>query len=74
MRSTASPSATATRSSINDDGSLDIYIQHDKPAADKIANWLPSASGPLGITMRLYAPKPEVLDGRWAPPPLKRVN
>ena len=28
----------------------------------------------LGVTMRLYAPKPEVLDGRWAPPPIKRVN
>jgi hypothetical protein len=58
----------------NEDGSLDIFIQRDKPAADRLANWLPSASGPLGITMRLYAPRPEALDGRWAPPPLKRVN
>ena len=59
----------------NEDGSLDIYIQNEKPAADKLANWLPSPpNGPLGITMRLYAPKPEVLDGRWAPPPIKRVN
>jgi hypothetical protein len=58
----------------NADGSLDIYIQHEKPAEDKVPNWLPSpAKGTLGVTMRLYAPKPAALDGRWAPPAIKRV-
>lgn len=28
----------------------------------------------LGLTMRLYAPRPAVLDGRWNPPPLQRVK
>jgi hypothetical protein len=54
------------------DGSLDIYIQHDSPGRDREANWLPAPLGPLGITMRLYAPAPEALDGRWNPPPIKR--
>jgi hypothetical protein len=59
----------------NPDGSLDIYIQHDSPGADKEPNWLPSpASGTLGATMRLYAPAPQVLDGRWNPPPVKKVS
>lgn len=59
----------------NEDSSLDVYIQHDSPTDDKVSNWLPSpAQGTLGVTMRLYAPKPEALDGRWAPPAIKRVQ
>jgi hypothetical protein len=57
----------------NPDGSLDLYLQHDSPGADKESNWLPAPRGPLGVTMRLYAPKPSVLGGRWTPPPTKRV-
>jgi len=57
------------------DGSLDVYIQSENPGPDKESNWLPApASGAANVTMRLYAPKPEALDGRWAPPPIKRVR
>lgn len=58
----------------NSDGSLDIYLQHTSPGADKEPNWLPAPLGPLGITMRLYAPRPEALDGRWNPPAVRRVR
>lgn len=57
----------------NDDGSLDIWVQHEHPGAEREANWLPAPRGPVGITMRLYAPRGEVLDGRWNPPPLRRA-
>ncbi|MFO0836717.1 MAG: DUF1254 domain-containing protein [Phycisphaerales bacterium] len=59
----------------NADGSLTIYIQSASPGADKESNWLPSpTSGAISVVMRLYAPKPQVLDGRWNPPALKRVD
>ncbi len=57
----------------NADGSLDIYIQHDSPGPGKDSNWLPApATGELSVAMRIYAPRLEVLDGRWNPPPVNR--
>jgi hypothetical protein len=57
------------------DGSLNLYLQNKSPGTDKESNWLPSpASGTLGVTMRLYAPKSQILDGRWSPPAIKRVS
>lgn len=56
----------------NADGSLDIYMQHETPSPEKESNWLPSPKeGVLGVTMRLYAPRAEALDGRWNPPAVK---
>jgi hypothetical protein len=59
----------------NKDGSLDLYLQHENPGKDRESNWLPApASGKLGVTMRLFGPAPEVVDGRWAPPAIRRVQ
>ena len=59
----------------NEDGSLDIYIQHETPGPDKDSNWLPSPdSGQIGPTMRIYAPRSEALNGTWKPPAIKRVQ
>ncbi len=58
----------------NDDGSLDLYLQHHSPGQQQEANWLPAPRGPLGVTMRLYAPAPSALDGRWTPPPIRRAS
>jgi hypothetical protein len=58
----------------NADGSLDIYVQTNSPGSDKDANWLPAPKGVFQPTLRLYSPRPEVLDGTWAPPPFKKVD
>ncbi len=52
----------------NEDGSLDLYISNQSPRIDKDTNWLPAPKGPFNLTMRLYAPKNEVLIGEWNPP------
>jgi hypothetical protein len=58
----------------NTDGSLDIYFQHDSPGKDKESNWLPAPTGDFNLTMRAYAPKAEVVDGRWVPPAIKKTS
>lgn len=70
----------------NADGSLDIYIQRDSPGADKESNWLPiPPSGPFNLTIRVYQPKEEIMDGKtknhlivepstYKIPPIKKVG
>jgi hypothetical protein len=58
----------------NPDGSLDLYFQTESPGKDKEWNWLPAPKGTFNLTMRLYAPKQEVLVGTWNPPAVVRVQ
>lgn len=58
----------------NSDGSVTIYLQPNSPGRDKESNWLPSKAGNYQLTLRLYWPKPEVLEGRWLPPVIERVQ
>jgi hypothetical protein len=57
----------------NKDGSLDIYIQRESPGKAQESNWLPAPEGEFNVTMRIYWPKTEALDGTWKATPISRV-
>jgi len=54
--------------------SLDVHVQAKSPGPDKEANWLPCPpSGPFNLTIRVYQPKKEILDGAYKLPAVKKV-
>jgi hypothetical protein len=54
----------------NGDGSLNLFVQHDAPGADRDSNWLPAPDGKFNLSLRLYWPGEDVVRGRWKPPPV----
>jgi len=55
-----------------DDGSLTLLLQHERPADPAgAANWLPTPQGEFRPIIRLYQPRPEVLDGTYRLPPIQ---
>jgi hypothetical protein len=61
------------RLKFNEDGSLDLFVQHGSPGPEKESNWLPTLEGPFNLIMRLYWPKESMLDGSWKVPPVQRL-
>ena len=57
----------------NEDGSLDIYIQHEAPEG-KESNWLPAPEDDFNVTMRIYWPQESVSDGTWIIPALQKIE
>ncbi|MFJ6436891.1 DUF1254 domain-containing protein [Streptomyces sp. NPDC091416] len=55
------------------DGTLDIVIQHARPAAGT-ANWLPAPAEPFYLILRLYQPTEAAFDGTWPLPSITRVG
>lgn len=54
---------------VNKDGSLDIFIQHEKPEEPK-CNWLPCPKETFELVFRLYQPEAKLLDSNWMPQPV----
>lgn len=58
----------------NADGSLDLYLQHSSPGADKESNWLPAPAGKFVLMLRMYWPNesdPSLLNETWKIPPVE---
>ena len=58
----------------NTDGSLDIYLQYDKPEKDKESNWLPTPAGDFNLILRQYVPEEPILNGQYQYPPIEKVS
>ena len=56
----------------NEDGSLTIYIQNERPSVDKVSNWLPAPKDGFNLTMRLYGPSTPLLDGTYRLPAVQK--
>lgn len=57
------------------DGSMTLYIQAAPPAADQEPNWLPCpAEGSWFLILRIYQPRPEVVQARWHCPAVRRTG
>ncbi|MGW7066584.1 DUF1254 domain-containing protein [Streptomyces sp. NPDC054855] len=58
----------------DDDGSLTLLLQPQRPADDKTAaNWLPTPEGRFRPILRMYTPHAAVLDGTYELPPIRRA-
>lgn len=58
----------------NPDGSLDLYIQHESPGADKESNWLPAPVDRFVLMLRCYWPQVPLLNGTWEPPAVQMIK
>jgi len=58
----------------NEDGSLDIYIQHMPAGPDKESNWLPAFAHLFRLALRAYQPRKELLEGRYLIPAVRRIE
>ncbi len=58
----------------NPDGSIDIYIQNASPGKDKETNWLPAPKENFNLMFRFYWPKDALIDGKWMPPAVEKVQ
>ena len=56
------------------DGSLTIDLRNDSPGAGRESNWLPAPKESFYLSFRIYGPKEDVLNGKWAPPAVKRLE
>lgn len=56
----------------NEDGSIDILLQHDAPVGRE-QNWLPVPAGKFKLTLRAYLPGAAILGGTYRVPPVVRA-
>jgi hypothetical protein len=57
-----------------EDGSLTIYLRNQKPDGEASANWLPTPKEQFYVVLRAYNAGPDIFNGSWTPPLIRRVE
>lgn len=58
---------------LGNDGTLTLYFAPKPPPNAPEANWLPTPPNKnYMLTFRVYGPDPDVVSGKWFPPPLRK--
>ena len=58
----------------NADGSLDFYLQADRPSDDKVSNWLPVQKGEdFNLFFRAYLPEQSWINQTYIAPPVEKM-
>ena len=56
------------------DGSLKIWLQHERPKPEHEANWLPAPKGKFNLFLRTYLPSLSVMNQLYAPPKVQQIQ
>jgi hypothetical protein len=56
------------------DGSVTIYMQTEAPDPEKRSNWLPTPAGAFRPVIRMYQPRPEILNGKYILPSITKTK
>jgi hypothetical protein len=52
---------------------LSIFASASSPGEGSESNWLPAPAGHFSLYIRAYWAKPEILDGTWIPPVVRKL-
>jgi hypothetical protein len=58
----------------NHDGSLTLYIQHQRPPEDKTSNWLPTPEEDFWLILRCYVPGRILLEKQYRAPYVEKIT
>ena len=56
----------------DENGDIVIVFAPQKPSDVPAENWLPVPEGPFEVTLRMYWPNKDILDGKWTAPDIVR--
>lgn len=58
----------------NENGSLTVYFQNERPAEELVSNWLPAPADKFAVTIRAYWPQESIINGEWIAPKIDRKS